>query len=666
MTVINPPQPETVIRPPSADWRMLSQAAGDHALPRGADAVWDRLVGWIENKRPRCRRFLRRAAAICETEKTLSDLSEARLRERIETLRQQFRLNRARAEQVDEAYALIREVSARQVGMRPYPVQVAAALAMEDGCIVELATGEGKTLSATMPVVINGWRGRGCHVVTFNDYLAQRDAEWMGPVYRFCGLSVASIHGEMPPDQRRAAYHADITYVSNKEVIADYLRDRLGVGPVQGLSTALLKDMAGDGGPGLRRTVMRGLAFCLVDEADSILVDEAVTPLIISGQAPNDEQVATFNEAAEFARQLTVGRDYRVNQRYREVELSGAGKKRVAELTAASHGVWRGRRRSEELITQALSARELYHRDKQYVVDEGKIVIVDEFTGRLMPDRTWREGLHQAVEAKEGLEVNPPKDTYARLSFQRFFRMYPKLAGMTGTAWEARSELWQIYHRPIVRIPTHRPCIRQHQPSRYFADQGSKWEAVVEHARRLRDAGRAVLIGTRNVRNSEQLSVRLTEAGLEHQVLNAVLHRQEAQIVAEAGQPGRITVATNMAGRGTDIKLGRGVSEAGGLAVIATDVHESGRIDRQLFGRAARQGDPGSAVMFVSLDDEVIVRHCPWWIKRWRAVKGRFPVHWLVNAAQRKAEHHALFQRKNVLKHDHWLDENLGFAGREG
>jgi len=496
----------------------------------------------------------------------------------------------------------------------------------------------------------------------------------MGSIYKFCGLSVAPIAQGMPSPDRRAAYQADITYCTNKEVTADFLRDRLAMGRLAGLPSALMAKIVEGAGSGTDRIVQRGLAYSIVDEADSILIDEAVTPLIISGTAPNPEQVEAFHQAVALAGALEAPRDYRTNERYREVDLTESGKNRLGELAADLGGIWRGARRREELVIQALTARAFYLRDKQYVVDAetGKVVIVDEFTGRLMPDREWRDGLHQAVEAKESLTVNPPKDTYARISFQRFFRLYRKLAGMTGTAAEGWREFWQIYHMPVVRIPTNRPCVRRRLADRVFATEEAKWRSIVEDIRRIHEAGRPVLVGTRSVRASEHLSQLLAEAGLENQVLNAVRHAEEAQIVAGAGLPGRITVATNMAGRGTDIKLGASVAERGGLHVIATERHEAGRIDRQLFGRCARQGDPGTCQAIVSLEDELVRRHALHLAASLRARYGKTDrevtsalTRHTFRMAQRRAERLALEQRKGVLQSDNWLDQYLGFAGSE-
>jgi len=658
---------------PSASWRTVSRGSTGKKLSRGLDAAWEAGVGFVGRFVPRTSLFLRRARRIVALEKEFSGMGDAKLREAAVDLRDLFRLKRDTPREIDRAFALVREVASRTIGERPFLVQVAGALAIESGCVAEMVTGEGKTLTATMPATVAGWRGRGCHVITVNDYLARRDAEWMGKIYRFSGLRVAYIEQPMNPADRRAAYQADITYCTNKEVTADFLRDRLTLGRLRGLPSALLAKIALGRGSEMDRLVQRGLHSAIVDEADSVLIDEAVTPLIISGDAPNPEQVEAFRQASQLARELEEDRHYRVNHRYREVDLTPAGKERLAELSHALGGVWTGTRRREELVVQALTAREHYLLDKQYVVDKEKVVIVDEFTGRLMPDRTWRDGLHQAVEAKELLTVNPPKDTYARISFQRFFRLYQKLSGMTGTAAEGRREFWQIYHMPVAVIPTNRPSIRRVFRDRVFASERAKWGAVVEEIRQVHESGRPLLVGTRSVRASEHLSGLLAAEGLEHVVLNAVRHAEEAQIVAGAGQVGRITVATNMAGRGTDIRLGRGVAELGGLKVIATERHEAGRIDRQLFGRTARQGDPGDALALVSLEDELVRRHAPHLSAAQRRTYGKAEreissplTRGIFNLAQRRAERLALRQRKAVLRTDDWLDEYLGFAGTEG
>ena len=592
----------------SSTWRMLGQRMSLEPLPKGLDAAWDIGVGLIGRVVPRRKRFLKQAESILAIENQFSELTNAKLRQVAAGLREIFRCNRDNSSDLERAFALVREIAFRQIGEKPFPVQIAGALALDAGCVTKMATGEGKTLAATMPVTITGWRGHGCHVITVNDYLAQRDAEWMGRIYRFCGLTVSFMEQQMSPEQRRKAYMADITYCTNKEVTADFLRDRLILGNSKGLCSSLL-DKIITGGRVTDRLVQRGLHYAVVDEADSILVDEAVTPLIISGQVPNPQQIELFRQAADIASQLNPEADYQVNHQYREIELTEEGRARLIELAEHIGGFWRGNRRCLELINQALTAKELYLQDKHYVIDDDKIVIVDEFTGRMMPDRTWRDGLHQAIEAKEKVEINPPKDTYARISFQRFFRMYRKLAGMTGTASEAKAEFWQIYHLPVVSVPTNRPCIRKNLPTIVLPTESAKWARIVQEIRSVHDTGKSILIGTRSVRASEHLSELLKAEKLDHQVLNAVYHKQEAGIVAQAGQHGNITVATNMAGRGTDIKLGRGVADLGGLHVIAAEPNESARIDRQLYGRCARQGDPGSAQGIFSLEDEIVSRY---------------------------------------------------------
>ncbi len=655
---------------PIGTWRMLAQRRDAPKLPKGLDAIWDAMVGQFVPLVPRTGRYLKRAERVLAMDPQFSVLSDPDLQAAAAELRMVFRLGRQKHEDIDRAMALVREVSRRVMGLHPYREQVAAALAMTEGSLVELATGEGKTLVATMPAVIAGWRGRGCHVLTVNDYLAKRDATSLKKLYAACGLSVGWVDGEKPPPERRQAYLCDITYGTNKEIAADYLRDRLQLGRMRGLTDALVNKINLGGMGGVDRLVMRGLETAIIDEADSLLIDEAVTPLIISSEAPNDEQTQAFEQAALLARDMDQGEHYKVNLKFRDVDLNRTGKHRIDELCEDLPGIWQSPRMREELIVQAITAKELFLKGQQYVVQEGKVVIVDESTGRLMPDRSWRHGLHQAVEAKEKLEVTPPKDTMARVSFQRFFRMYRNLCGMTGTAWEARHEFWQVYKLPTVKIPTHRPCIRIHHPDRIFGSSEARWEAVVEEIRRIHKKGQPVLVGTRSVEASEKLSSMLNAKALKHVVLNAVRHAEEAEIVADAGQPGRITVATNMAGRGTDIKLGKGVPEAGGLHVVSTERNESGRIDRQLYGRAGRQGDPGSAIAFVSLEDELIRKYAGRSGKRAakrcgdREVSGKWYKR-LFKKAQDRSQRLARRQRKSVLKSDDWMEENLGFAGRE-
>jgi preprotein translocase subunit SecA len=615
---------------------------------------------------------LRQADRILAGEKAYRHLTDSKLREHAATLRDRFRRGRDTADDCHQGVAVLREVAARTVGLRPYREQIAAALALHAGCIAEMATGEGKTLVATMPAVLAGWRGRGCHVITANDYLAGRDAALMEAIYRFCGLTVACITPEMPPLERKAAYQAHVTYGTNKEVAADFLRDRLISSRIPGLPALLLARMAGSRDDHIGRIVQRGLAHAIVDEADSVFIDDASTPLLISGDSPNPIQLEAFEQAARLAAELEPADDYTVEPDRSAIRLTPAGKRLLETLAEPLKGLWSGARRREELVQQALAANHLYLRDKHYVLDDDQVVIVDEYTGRLMPDRTWRNGLHQAIEAKEGVPINLPKETYARISFQRFFRLYSHLSGMSGTVAESRAEMWGIYGLPVIPIPTHRPCRRTVMPDRIFTTAAAKWEAVVAEIANLRRSGRPILVGTASVSESQHLSDRLSSKHLAHRLLNARHHASEAQIIADAGKKGRITVSTNMAGRGTDIELGPGVADLGGLHVIATQRFSARRIDRQLAGRCARQGDPGSTQVFISLQDELIdknnhgvaaiVRRLA--CRRDRELSTAFWGH-LVTAMQRHAERVSFRTRRDVLSADNWLDQQLGFAAKD-
>jgi preprotein translocase subunit SecA len=635
----------------------------------GLDARVDAIVGWCRRHAGPARRLRAEAELVDRLAPRFSHCSDSALRAQLLEFRDAFRRpNRVEPALLHQALAAIREAAARTIGLQPFPEQLMGALALHRGFLAEMATGEGKTLTAGLAAVLAGWTRRPCHVITVNDYLAERDAAWMRPLFEFCGVTVGCVLSTMAATDRRQAYARDVTYTTSKEVVADFLRDRLLWGRLhtparRWLHALLLPSQVPTG------CVQRGLHTAIVDEADSVLIDEAVTPLIISGTGPPAEDEAVYRRAWQLAAALLPGHDYLVRPRHREVELLPPALARLEEALDNLPPLWRSPARRRQLLQQALVAREFFHRDRQYVVQDGKIVIVDEFTGRLMPLRRWRDGLHQLIEAKEGLPVTPPDHTLARLSFQRFYRLYRHLSGMTGTAREAAAELWHIYRLAVVVIPTHRPCIRQHWPDRVFPDAASKWAAVVEEIERLHRTGRPVLVGTRSVAASEDLARRLSERGLPFSLLHATRHREEARIVAEAGHRGKITIATNMAGRGTDIKLGPGVAALGGLHVIATERHESPRIDRQLYGRAARQGDPGSAQTFLSLEDELFVRFLPEPLRHAlaRYIRVHGPGAQTVAAAacvlaQSRAARLARRQRQAVLRYDTWLDESLAFT----
>jgi preprotein translocase subunit SecA len=567
-------------------------------------------------------------------------------------------------ETLHRALALAAVTSRRTLGFAPYPVQIMGALAIAHGFLAEMATGEGKTLTVALAAAVAGWGQRPVHVITANDYLAERDAENLRHFYQACGLTVGCVTGEMKPEERAENYGAAITYTTPKEVLADFLRDRLKMEQLYHPGRRVLRALTQRKNAG-EDFVLRGLHRAILDEADNVLIDEAVTPLIISAQVENEPLRQACHFAAELAAQLRPGVDYDVDRKYRDIQIRQSAEARMNTLAARLPPMWRAPQRQSELLKLSLIAREFYHPGIHYVVQEGKLELVDEFTGRIMPNRTWQQGLQQAIEAKERLEISKPNETAASLSFQRFFRCYPRLAGVSGTAFEAAEELWQIYHLAVVRIPTHRPCLRRQAPLRAFSTEAEKWTMVLEEIHDVHATGRPVLVGTRSVRASEMLSEKLHALGLEHRLLNATRNREEAEIIRHAGERDRITIATNMAGRGTDIVLGPGVAELGGLHVIGTEMHGSGRVDRQLFGRAARQGDPGSAGMFASLEDDLIQRCLPP-VAVQTLKEGVTP--WLVpqafSYAQRTAEKLAFRQRRSVLRSDRWLDENLSFAGK--
>ncbi len=543
-------------------------------------------------------------------EPELVESTDAEVAERAYKLRQRARAGDSLSGLLVEAFALVREAAKRQIGQRHFDVQMVGGMAIHNRSIAEIETGEGKTLVATLPAFLNGLNGKGVHVVTVNDYLARRDAEWMAPVYQRLGLSVGCIQTGQSDAERRAAYARDITYGTSKELGFDFLRDELkrlqigGDGDRKTFEEAFL-------GRGIRTEaqlpVQRGHVFAIVDEADSILIDEARTPLIIgANNQPTQEEAAAYYGADQLAATLTRVKDFKYDPLERKAELTAAGRRKVQAVAANPAFVSLTVDGVYEYVERALRAQIDYLRDRDYVVIDGEVVIVDEFTGRMMPGRQWQDGLHQAIQAKERLEITLETITAARVTVQDFFKRYAKLAGMTGTASTDASELRRIYKVTVFKVPTNRPCRREWLPDRIFSNSEERFRAVADQIVEWNKKRVPVLVGTRSIEKSERLSALLAEAGIEHQVLNAKNHEIEAQIVARAGEPGRVTVATNMAGRGTDIKLGPGVAEVGGLHVIGTERHESRRIDRQLAGRSARQGDPGYCQFFVSLDDEII------------------------------------------------------------
>jgi preprotein translocase subunit SecA len=517
-------------------------------------------------------------------EPTIRNLSDAELRAKTPYFREKLAQGTDLEDILVEAFAVVREAAWRTVQMRPFDAQIVGGLVLHEGKIAEMKTGEGKTLAATMPIYLNALPGKGTHLVTVNDYLARRDAEWMGPIYKMLGMTVGVIVHGLDDDERRDAYHADITYGTNNEFGFDYLRDNMKFS---------LEDYA-----------QREFHYAIVDEVDSILVDEARTPLIISG--PSEESTDKYYRINQVIPRLRKEKDYTIDEKSRTVVLTEEGVSRVESYLKVQNLYEPKNMELLHHVNQALKAHTLFKRDVDYVVKEGEVIIVDEFTGRVMPGRRYSDGLHQALEAKEKVKIERENQTLASITFQNYFRMYKKLAGMTGTADTEAAEFKKIYNLDVLVVPTNMPMIRTDHTDVIYKTEKEKFNATIEEIKELHQTGRPVLVGTISIEKSELLSKYLTRTGIKHHVLNAKHHEREAEIVAEAGQRGQVTISTNMAGRGTDIKLGEGVAQLGGLHILGTERHESRRIDNQLRGRSGRQGDMGSSRFYLSLEDDLL------------------------------------------------------------
>ncbi|MCD4726106.1 MAG: preprotein translocase subunit SecA, partial [Pirellulales bacterium] len=560
--------------------------------------------------RLRLTRWAALLSKIAALEPELQALEEEQLRKRSLSLRYRAKSGEPLAGLLVEGYALVREAARRTLNMRHFDVQMLGGIAMFRRSIVEMQTGEGKTLTATLPLYLHGLLGRGSHLATVNDYLAKRDAQWMEPVYKLLGMSVGVIETQMSQPQRRKAYACDITYGTAKEFGFDFLRDRLLLRRIGEGQTDLLGGMLGKGPAGADEKPVQGDPhFALVDEADSILIDEARTPLIISALPTEEERLAVecYKWSTSVIKQFVEDEDYEYDHEKKTVELTREGRQNVRLLPKPPALDTVGMVNIYQYTERAILVDREYHLDRQYVVRDGEIVIVDEFTGRLAEGRKWRDGIHQAVEAKQGVEVTVATGQAARITVQDFFLRYENLAGMTGTAMGSARELRRIYRCHVLPIPTNRPAIRQRLADCVFGEADAKWAAVVEEVRQLHAVGRPLLIGTRSIDKSEHLSKLLDAVGIEHLVLNANHVEAEADIVARAGQREKVTVSTNMAGRGTDIKLGEDIARLGGLHVICTEMHDASRIDRQLIGRCGRQGDPGTFRQYLALDDDLLL-----------------------------------------------------------
>jgi len=663
-------------------WQVEDFAPGLYAERRDLkDDRLDRFIGglrgrWAQRGSPlRLKRLRQFAECVEALADGLSALDTAGLCRRAAVVRAALTADGLADAPVAESFALVREACSRLLGLRHYPVQLMGGYAMLRGTLAEMQTGEGKTLTAVLPAVTVALAGAPVHVITVNDYLAKRDAEYLAPVYEFFGLRVGLIVPDQESAQRVQAYACDVTYCVNKDLVFDYLRDRITQKRGKAGARALLEGwLAGprnlSPSPSPPAALLRGLYFAIVDEADSVLIDEARTPLIISSDVDDPNGTALYEQALALADSLASQEHYLLRPKERSIELTDAGRTAVAEFARGLPGLWGIARAREELVEQGLSARHLFHLDRHYIISENKVQIVDEYTGRVMADRSWERGLHQMIEVKEGLDLSKRRDTISRITYQRFFRRYLCLAGMSGTVIEVAPEMRSVYALDVLRIPPNKPLIRRDLGQRVFVDSDHRWSAVVERAAEMRACGRAVLIGTRSVAASELASQRLTETGLPHEVLNARQDAREAEIIAQAGQPGRITVATNMAGRGTDILLSAEVRAAGGLHVILSEYHDAARIDRQLFGRAGRQGDPGSCEAIVALDDELFVAHASRllaWLRARSSPDGLLPARLgrlLRQFAQAAAERQNSLIRRQTVDMDKRVQQSLAFAGR--
>lgn len=569
-----------------------------------------------------------------------------------------------------EAFALVREATRRTLGMEQFDTQLIAARIMLGNRLAEMATGEGKTLAAAVAAAAAALAGIPVHVITSNDYLVERDARHLEPVYGALGLTVGAVTRPLDQAQRRVAYGCDIAYCTAKELTFDYLRDRL----VRRHLPSDLHDRVRqlDGGAAQASgLLLRGLWMALVDEADSILIDEARTPLILSQPRVNPQQQAYVNEALRMALHLVAGRDFRLDPSTQQADLTAAGRNLLGQRAQTLSGLWQDRRHRDEIVSLALVAHHLLFRDQHYLVRDRKILMIDQTTGRVAPGRVWSRGLQQLLEAKEGCPPSGEMETIAQITYQRFFPRYLRLCGMSGTLTEAQAELSSVYGLGVQRVPLRQPSRRRNLGTRVFVAREDKWQAVVERVRELQRAGRPVLVGTDSVADSDQLSIRLAAARIEHQVLNARQDSEEASMVARAGEPHRVTVTTNMAGRGTDIPLAPGVAERGGLHVICCQHNSSARIDRQLHGRAARQGDPGSVETILSMQDGLLARTLPAALRHLALAvtgSGRLLPHrlgaFLARLPQRQEERRQRVQRRLLLKQDRSSEERLSFAGR--
>ena len=606
--------------------------------------MWGFLKRFLgDNNDKEIKRMQQTVDKINAMEADLQNLTDSSLAANTDKFKERLAAGETLDDILPEAFAVCREASRRVLGMRHFDVQLIGGMCLHEGKIAEMKTGEGKTLVATLPVYLNALTGKGVHMVTVNEYLAKRDSEWMGHLYKFLGLSVGLIMHDLDFPARKYAYSCDVTFGTNNEYGFDYLRDNMVISPEQ--------------------MVQRDLNFAIVDEVDSILIDEARTPLIISG--PGAKSTEVYARMAQAVATLRQGEDYTVDEKQKTVAPSDESVHKVEQMLGVKNLYAPENIEYSHCFNAALRAKAIMHRDRDYVVRNGEVVIVDEFTGRLMFGRRYSDGLHQAIEAKEGVKIQRESQTLATITFQNYFRMYEKLSGMTGTAKTEEDEFLKIYKLPVVVVPTNKPVIRKDEPDLIYKTKRAKYNAVANAVDELHATGRPILIGTTSITQSEELSALLKKHKVPHNVLNAKYHEQEAEIIKDAGQLGAVTIATNMAGRGTDIILGEGVAELGGLAIIGTERHESRRIDNQLRGRAGRQGDPGSSRFYLSLEDDLLRLFAAERIAKVMDKLGMEedePIeHSIITSsiehAQKKVEARNFDMRKNVLEYDDVMNQ---------
>lgn len=604
-------------------------------------------------------------------EKTINKFSDRVMEEHIQQLRKRLNRYGMQEDLLIQSFATVREVAFRTLGKRHFDEQLLGGWVMMNGMIAEMETGQGKTLTATLPACTAALAGIPVHIMTANEYLAERDQKIIQPLFKKMGISSAVVIDRMALEARRSAYQRDIVYSTSQQITFDYLRDRIEMGGDIGKLQIQFKHLQNQQLNKPSAILLRGLCFTIIDEADSLLIDEAKTPLIISQTRQSDEQSHYLYDALYLATSLKKKLEFSLDEQQFDISLTDAGKNKLAELADDLDDFWQYKRRREIMVTQALKAKYLFHRDMDYLIRDDKVVIIDPLTGRTMQDRSWENGLQQLIEAKEGCTITGERDPLTRISYQKFFKRYLHLAGMSGTVTEVAGELNKVYDLRVVKIPTHKPSQRKLYPEKVFKNKDQKWQAFIAQVHKIHQQGRPILIGTNSVASSESVSSLLTKSGLPHRVLNALQDQQEAEIIAQAGQLNNITVATNMAGRGTDIALGEGVNALGGLHIIATERNAARRIDRQLYGRCARQGDHGSAEGFMSLQDEnitafypaVMIKFLAWFCQGSKALPN-----WLgkivLTLPQKWTEFKHYRLRSQLIKQERQQTKKLSFSGR--